>query len=301
MRLFRQKSPGVWDGAIADVAQALRERAAGNPLAASADSSNGIEASRAPRILTPVARRVEYVVPGLAQVAETRFGLMQYLPDQPRVGESLRRYGEYLHGQLMILAAVGLGNRLVVEASAGVGHHALFLASALRPDGHVILYENDHRLRRLLRENLSSNGLANTTVMRRPLREAPVSENVVASEASASASEIIDDLRLQHLDWLKIGERVDAAGILAGASDTIWRTRPKLFVAGSDAPTVGKLAQQVRDFGYSCWRVSTPTFNPDNFNLCSEASSDDVLAFALLALPEEAGREMSFSECERLV
>jgi hypothetical protein len=225
---------------------------------------------------------------------------MQYLPDEPRVGESMRRYDEYLHGELMILAAVGLGHRVIVEAAAGIGHHALYLASALRPDGHVILYENDPRLRRLLRENLSSNGFSNATVMRRSLGGVREGHTAPSEAASAPTSETVDELCLQHLDWLKIGERIDAAEVLGGAADTIWRARPKIFASAPDADAIGRLAHRMRDFGYSCWRVSTPVFNPGNFNLCREPSPDDGLAFALLAIPEEVGKEIAFSECERL-
>jgi len=202
----------------------------------------------------------------------------------------------------MILAAVGLGKRVIVETGAGVGHHTLYLAKALRPDGHVILYENRAHLRRLLVENVASNGLDNATVMRRALRGLPGDHgDAKSNQADAPiTSETIDELRLRHLDWLKIGESAGASEVLAGAEDTIWRTRPKLFIAAADVAGVERLVHQVRDFGYCCWRVTTPVFDPGNFNLCREPSPGETPALALLAIPEELGTQLSFVECERV-
>ena len=77
-----------------------------------------------------------------------------------------------------------------------------------------------------------------------------------------------------------------------------WRFQLSPTVA--DAPDVTKLAWDVKQFGYRCWRVETPLFNPDNFNLREEDIFDGLSAFALLAIPEEAPMEPNMQRCVEL-
>ncbi len=85
----------------------------------------------------------------------------------------------------------------VMEVAAGVGAHALALASAAGNDGHLMLYESHPVMRQILRKNLAANRVANVTLMRRMLAE----------RASRQQSlESLDDLQLDRLDLLKAND-----------------------------------------------------------------------------------------------
>ena len=74
--------------------------------------------------------------------------------------------------------------------------------------------------------------------------------------------------------------------VLQGAAATLWRCRPSVFcaVAGGGA---GEVADCLREFGYRCWLVETPWFDPGNFNRRDADVTGGRTAQAVLAGPEE--------------
>jgi hypothetical protein len=294
MRLFRQSRRGDWHEVIERVKVALQERAReGAVTPASLQRAPAVPPLRP--LATPEALLAGHR-PGLSAVAETGVGIVQYLPDEALVGESITWYGEYLQPQLDLLARLIRPGATVLEAGAGVGMHALFLGTAVGPAGHLFIYEPRPVVQRILRQNLGANGVTNVTVMRRALGRSAAPSADPAEKVAAPLRESVDELRLERLDWLKVD---DASGVavLEGAADTLWRLRPWLFLAAADAALLGTLAERAKAFGYRCWRLETALYNAANFN-CRDA---DIFAgrkaLALLAIPEEVDVDMALDEC----
>ncbi len=171
MRLFRQRVLGEWDEVVARIEVALRDAVQTGltrPPAA---------ASRAPtpkfaldfgvtlqeRTLSPAPEQI-------ARVAETRHGIIQYLPDARPPAQSIAWYGEYLQPQLDLLSRLVPSGAHVIEAGSGVGEHTLALAKMVGAHGHVIAYESHPVVRLCLRQNLEANRAAGiVTLMRRDL------------------------------------------------------------------------------------------------------------------------------------
>ena len=80
----------------------------------------------------------------------------------------------------------------------------------------------------------------------------------------------------------------------------MWRLRPKLFTAAVDAPALERMAEDVKAYGYRCWRHETELFNPANFNRRSESVFGDRSALALLAIPEEVEVDVALPGCVEL-
>lgn len=310
MRLFRQRSPGAWSDVIERVRASLAEWAAQSAVADWPQSarlaSNGSERAPAHECIGRPAPRI----PGLCEVAESRMGLVQFVPEQPIIGESIRGYGEYLQQQLDLLSRFVKPGAVVVEIGAGVGLHALFLSEAVGPNGHLLLYESRDLLKYILQQNLTINRVANVTLMRRRLaiRRATGGDGIVhprAPELSPrdpfAQPETIDDLRLERLDWLKIDEPAQALDVVAGAGATLWRLRPLAFAAVADDNELATLADRLRDFGYRRWRMETPLFNPDNFNRRDHDIFSGQSALALLAIPEEIDVDIVLDSCREIV
>jgi hypothetical protein len=110
-------------------------------------------------------------------------------------------------------------------------------------------------------------------------------------------TETLDELQLERLDWLKVGVNVAALDVLAGASATLWRLRPLLFLAAADEQALRALAERAREFGYRCWRMETALFNPQNFNRREADIFTGARATALLAIPEEIDVDIALDEC----
>jgi len=280
LRLFRQGVQGEWDDVIARLTEALRERVREHsPTTVSQSPSNDV---------TPRPRSLPIGAPhtasaGMSAVAETVMGICQYFPDQPLVGDSIGWYGEYLLPQTAVLTRLMKAGDVVLEVGAGIGAHALSLRPAIGDAGHLFLYESRPLFQRVLRQNLSANGIANVTVMKRDV-----------------SIETIDELRLEALDWLKINEDSDPLVVLDGAADSLWRTRPRLFIAALDEAATAAIGVRVRDFGYQCWRLETPYFNPDNFNRREADIFSGRIAVGVIAVPEEIELEIAFDHCVKM-
>jgi hypothetical protein len=227
----------------------------------------------------------------MSAVAETRVGILQYLPDEPIVGDSIGWYGEYLQAQLDLLARIVRPGSTMLEVGAGIGAHAVFLGRMLGEAGHLMLYEARPVQQRILRQNLAANGVSNVTVMRRALGSRG------EGEGPEPTTETLDDLQLERLDWLKVDVSAAALDVLAGASETLWRLRPLLFLAAPDEPGLRALTEQARDFGYRCWRMEVALFNPRNFNRREADIFAGAQATALLAIPEEIDVDIALDEC----
>jgi tetratricopeptide (TPR) repeat protein len=301
MRLFRQRDHGDWGEVIRRVTAALEVRIReGNDHA----SASQVAVTSAPVArLKPIPRPVVRLNRGLSCVAETRVGIVQYFPDQPQAGKAIEWCGEHLQSQLDLLAPLITSGMTVMEVGAGVGLHALWLSRAVGPAGHLFLYEDDARQRHVLKQNLTANGAMNVTLMRHslttaelPVRVGPTERPALPLHDGAPDRETIDELRLDRLHLLKINGGTDAFDVLGGAGDTIWRLRPRLFVAATDQGLLDDLALHVKAFGYRCWACEAPLFNPDNFNRREENVFSGQSSWALLAIPEETGVEIRENE-----
>jgi hypothetical protein len=279
LRLFRQHEQGEWGDVILRVKDALAALVDERSYSPPAPPSDG-PVQRQPLVPVDVLRRSST---GLSAVAETASGIVQYFPDEPLVGESIRWYGEYLRPQAAVLGRLVKAGDVVMVVGAGIGIDALSLRPAIGDAGHLFLYESRPLFQRVLRQNLSANGIANVTVMKRDV-----------------STETIDELRLEALDWLKINEDSDPLVVLDGAADSLWRTRPRLFIAAPDEPATAVIAARVRDFGYQCWRLATPYFNPDNFNWREADIFSGRMAFGVIAVPEEIELEIAFDRCVKM-
>lgn len=309
MRLFRQRSPGAWPEVLERLKASLEEWAAHAPGIDRPIAGREATSGTGPAALRDGSARPAGRVPGLCEVSETRMGLLQFLPDAPDVGESIRWYGEYLQPQLDLLARLVKPGAVVVEAGAGVGLHALFMSEAAGPSGHVLVYESRELPRYILRQNLGINRAGNVTVMTRSLARAESAAGPGVAKAPEGEEapvnpfarpETLDELRLGRLDWLKVDEPMQALDAIAGADATLWKLRPLVFAAVADEAALTTLADRLRDFGYRRWRMETPLFNPDNFNLRDRDIFSGRTALAVLAIPEEIDVDIPLDSCREI-
>jgi precorrin-6B methylase 2 len=297
MRLFRQSRRDEWSDVVERVAAALQERVRNG--APPPEVKPKVEV--APTIALPWTSPAQLNAghrAGMSAVAETRMGIMQYLPDEPIVGDAIGWYGEYLQPQLELLARIVRPGGTMLEAGAGVGEHAIYLGRVLGEAGHLMLYEARPVQQRILRQNLAANGVGNVTVMRRTLGSRSEEQDVAASVPPSH--ETLDELQLERLDWLKVGASGDALDILAGASETLWRLRPFLFLAARDEEALQEQAERAREFGYRCWRMETALFEAANFNRRETDIFAGAKALALLAIPEEIEVDVALDRCSEI-
>ena len=280
MRLFRQERRGDWSDVVLRASRALKTVVEGrDELAHSLGQSEAVAAVISPS--NPPPWPPPNMEAPYSTVAHTRFGVIQYWPQEGQVGNSLRWYGECLQPILDVLTSLMPPGATILETDAGVGFHSLALARAVGPTGHVIAYEDRPLHKRVLSQNVAANEIRNVTVMRRAIA------GMAEPDERGDAVETIDQLRLERLDVLKINRPDHARRIFAGASDTIWRLRPLLFVSGLQREGVESIAAMARNFGYHSFRSDVPWFNPQNFNQRSEEVLGTRSEAVVLSVPEE--------------
>jgi SAM-dependent methyltransferase len=278
MRIFHQRTRGDWGEMLGRVREALAR--VGRYTAATQPKQVRISGSTlTPR--DPVKQMVGFVPMGA--VAETRFGIVQYVPDGSRVSEAIRWYGEYLSDHLKIIGPLISPGSTVVEIGSGPGLWTLAIAAKVGPSGHVIAFEPDPRLRRILRNNVSANAVRNVTVLRQSAPFAGVESGQPTENHNCLE---VDALRLGSAALLIVNDTVDAGQMAQGATETLWRLRPAVFAHQPDNQLSGTAAV-LRDHGYRCWRISAPLFDVGNFNARPENIFGEDVAHAVLAVPEE--------------
>jgi precorrin-6B methylase 2 len=286
MRIFRQSEQRNWNEVLVRVAAALRDRTAAAPPKRGSQlrPKNNIPAVTNRRTslnpFAPIATSGKFT-----KVAETRYGIAQYLPDQSIVGESVCYYGELLQQQLDLLARIIPHGGTALEVGAGVGLHSLFFAKALGDSGHLYVFEPQPQIQRILRQNLRANRVTNVTLLR---------------SALGAGLGPVDELRLLKLDLLKINGDIDAIAVIEGAKDTLWRARPVIFVAVGDNGLAREVASRTKDCGYRCWRNETTLFNPGNFARRATDVFGGATALAVLGVPEEIDMSVALDGCVAL-
>ncbi len=259
----------------------------------------------------PATTSRSWVRAGFCAVSDVRGVLLQYVLDEPLVGESISWYGEYLQAQLELMLQFVQSGAVVLEMGAGIGAHSIYLGRAVGASGHLLLCEARPVMQRILLQNLSFNRMVNVTVLRgtagRPRTPRPedgdaeqVSTKSSRSEATGAFTESVDDLQLDRLDWLKINDGVPALEALDRAVDALWRLRPKLFIAAPNAEALEMLAARLAGFSYRCWRNETSLFRENNFNQREADIFSGRRALALVAIPEEVQVDVDLKGCVEL-
>jgi len=275
LRLFRQVRRGEWSEIVARVAAALRDRVA-QPRPA---TTRPARAAVKPRALSATGP-TDWPGPAgrLAAVAETRYGLLAYLPHRGYEGKALRHDSEDLAWYSALVAGLQPLGGVAVVAHAGIGLPLLPLSAAAGSTGQLFAYEPDLTLRALLQRNLMVNGVKNVSLMRRGLgsrTDAP--EN----------TDTIDTLGLTRLDLVVVSDASDAPAIIDGATQSLWVMRPSLVVCGRSDQAEQELSCRIQSYGYRCWRVAKPREGAGNLDFGARAPLADAAIRAIVAVPEE--------------
>ena len=282
MRLFRQTSRGEWQEPIDCITKALTTLASAGPGALLAPEQT------VPETMAPLP----FALPS-GRVAETRYGIVQYIMDGRSQARAIREYGEFLPQHLRLLAPLIGAGSTVVQIGAGVGLDTLPLSAKVGDEGDVLCYEASHVCERILRQNLHANRIRNVTIMRRLIAGRAASYDtsamIGAKQMNEYGFETLDDLKLKTLALLFVNQAELSMEVLDGAVDTLWRLRPAIFVRSLDKTdgTLPEVSERLHAFGYKSWVFSTEFYSAENFNRSLTDIFDGAYCRALLALPEE--------------
>lgn len=291
MRLFRQEVAGDWSTVVQRVRDALGggvlEVGSGQRVdLAVANSAGALDASKhAPSPERDSSRTVD-----MPLARRMRQGTIQYYGHPRDLARSLEYYGEYLEAQNALIRRMAKPEAFILEIGAGIGLQTMMLASAVTPNGNVLAIENCCALRRMLRQNIDANGVRGVEVIDAAIGRHLASADEIGCAHPGSPNDRecpVDGLHLGAVDCIVVSDADMTEAALDGAERTIWRYRPSIFLAVGSREALSDAATKVRDFGYRCWQVESPKFNPHNFYGRTDDIFAGAIALAIAAFPEE--------------
>lgn len=236
-----------------------------------------------------------------------RYGPMRVFRHDPFIGRSLAVYGEWAQPELDWLLPLVRPGDTVIDAGANVGTHTVPFARAVGPGGRVHAIEPQAQVAEVLTANLVLNDLPHATVHVAALGASagtivvprlPVDRGLNLGGVSLGAfgpgdgDEVplltIDDLNLLTCRLIKIDVEGMETQVLAGATATLQRCRPILYVENDRQPQIRPLLAALAAQGYRSWWHVATFFQPANFRGVRKNVFPDLYAMNLLCLPPDS-------------
>jgi len=133
---------------------------------------------------------------------------------------------------------------VAIDVGAGIGHYTYLFSKLVGEDGHVIAYEPDPYMFKLLTANIKINQLQNVHAVMAAVGDSTGKVPFYIGSVGASSLlpmrgvrsivevdiQTLDSFDLPRLDWLKIDTEGTESSVLRGARRTIARCNPQLLV-----------------------------------------------------------------------
>jgi FkbM family methyltransferase len=251
----------------------------------------------------------------------TRDGPMWALRTDAYVTRCLQAYGEYCDAEADVFRQLVRPGMTVVEAGANIGSHSIMLARACAP-GPLVAFEPQQRAFQLLCANLTINEIANAIVYPEALGPAAGAVELPAIDYGAAYNfgsvtprpaengadawrggrvarlRPLDALELPACHLLKVDVEGWEAGVLRGASETIARCRPILYIENDRAAHQAEVIGLIDALGYAQYWHVAPLFRRGNFNGASEDFTNGAASLNMLCVPAE--QDLTVTAMERI-
>lgn len=244
-------------------------------------------------------------MPDDAKLVQTNAGPMWVFRNDAYVSRSLALYGEYVEAESELFTQLVRPGMTIVEAGANIGAHSVALAKACAP-GPAFMFEPQRRVFQLLCANLAINGVQNAFAYPEALGRSEgrvvVPEPDYAAHGNFGAVSTrsegqpgvpvrlgaIDDLHLRQCGFIKIDVEGAELHVLAGATQTLARLRPAIYVENDRKSQQASLISFLDDAGYRCFWHVAPLYRPNNFNGVAHNVFGATVALNMLAVPKES-------------
>jgi len=328
MRLFRQEQDGDWDGVFERVAEALRGEGRGERSQKSEVRSqkSGGKAARTEETReleelktqnsklspTPHSPLPTPLTPsGFNQLQSCRHGTFLYNRNDLYIGRSLELYGEWSEGEVALFQPLIRPGDVVVEVGANIGTHTVFFAKAVGATGSVLAIEPQRIVFQTLCANLALNSITNVHSYAIALGEAPGFAQIPAldyhqlnnyggvslSQKATGEQAVGESVQIATLDSFVIPQcrllKIDVEGmeleVLKGATETIQRCQPILYIENDRKDKANALIQHLVALGYALYWHCPPIFNPENFYQNPSNVFGKTISVNMLGLKPEHG------------
>ncbi len=245
------------------------------------------------------------------QLVTTRLGTMVVNRNDRYIGRSLIEYGEFSVAEADLLQQLINQGDYIVEAGANIGAHTLLFSYRVGETGQVWAFEPQRLVFQTLCANLALNSCQNVVAREQGLGEAaeiwmaptPDPHRVnnfggLALHPNAAIGEpvqitTIDALELPRCQLIKADVEGMELAVLRGATATLERCRPILYLENDRQHQSAALLEQLLAWRYRIWWHLAPLFNPNNFRGHSVNLFTGIVSVNLLCQPAERAKPVA--------
>ena len=249
-------------------------------------------------------------------VKRCKHGLFIFNKNDTFVGRGLDIYGEWCESEIETLSQLLRPGHTVIDVGANIGTHTVAFANLVGPTGTVHAFEPQRRLFQMLCGNVALNELENVYCHQKCVSSAAAellipelppptrAFNFAAvpigggTKGEMVPAVTIDNLGLTACNLIKIDVEGMEADVIMGATDTIARFRPILFVENNTTKGASKTNEAIFSINYRAyWHISA-YYNPNNFyengvNMWARIVPESNL----LCFPRDASVTTNLVEC----
>lgn len=250
---------------------------------------------------------------GLYSFVSARHGAFLANPKDSYIGQALIRYGEYSEAECRLLCSLLPRAGVVADVGANVGAFTVPLAKRAGREGRVHAFEPQPMVFQNLCANLALNGLRNVYAYNAacgaeegsivfPDIDYGVETNFggvsldrlpKVAQGQNVGIRTIDELDLPRLDLLKIDAEGMEVEVLKGATATIARTKPLLYLENDRLERSEELIALVQSLAYRLWWHLPPLYSADNWFQEAENEWPGIVSINMLCLPRDRSAEVS--------
>jgi FkbM family methyltransferase len=262
MRLFRQTSLGDWGGVFEKMAKALQVQY--------------------PQLRPKRPDEFRLATSGFNRLARTRHGLSLYNRHDAYIGKSLDLTGEFSEGETDLFRQLIRPGITVVEAGANIGAHTVPFSRLVGERGAVHALEPQRIVFQTLCANVALNSLTNVHCHHAAVGDQPglvfippVNYDQPNNFGGLSLGQYqegeqvpvitIDSLKLAKCDFLKIDVEGMELPAIRGATETIRKFKPVLYVENDRPQHSAALIEAILGLGYKLYWHLPLYYSPANY------------------------------------
>lgn len=246
-------------------------------------------------------------------VRRCRDGIMMFNPKDRYIGRALEVYGEFSYAEAIVFDQIVRRGDTVLDIGANMGAHTLHLSRGVGLQGRVLAFEPQRGVFQLMCANMALNIVTNVephwaAVGSRsgqiivPRLDITSTNNFGALRlGQAEKGDVvrmvaIDELELAACSMIKMDIEGMEYEALQGASDTLKRLKPILYIENDGDDRSPDLINLILSLDYRIWWHLPAYFNPNNYNGVAGNLFPRELSVNMLCIHKSVNAEVSNSE-----
>jgi FkbM family methyltransferase len=303
VRLYRQAQPGRdWSDVVGRIAIDLAALAESRRATLTGDLSQRTPTEQPIVMSTPPT--TDPNEGGCNELAPCRGGLMLYNRNDTYIGASLRKYGEFSGEETALFRLIVQPGRTVLDVGANIGAHTVDLARLVGSAGVLHAFEPQRLMFQLLCANVALNSCTNVFTHQAAVGAVNGTLFVPALDSDEPTNYgglsllvprpgepvplvTIDSLDLRDCQFIKLDIEGMETEALRGATATIGRFRPILYVENDRQARSSELISLLQLYGYRLYWHLPPLFRADNFRGDTENIFGAKVSVNMIGIPAE--------------